>query len=261
VNATGPVVISGANSGLFTDTEASGSGGSINVQAARVDMTTSAMSAASSGTGNAGNVTINAADSFINHNSSVTTSTTQSDGGNIMIKAGNLVQLGNSEITTSVQGGAGSGGNVNIDPPTVILDHSKIIASAIGGNGGNINIVAGVFLVSPDSIIDASSQFGVSGIINIESPITNLSGTLAPLSSSFLRATGLVRGCAARLQGGLGSSLTVQTSRDRVPAEPGELLLGPLFAGAGDGSIARGLDGVGALQAHFTFPLMDKCPS
>ena len=34
VNATGPVILTGANSGLFTDAEASGPGGSINVQAA-----------------------------------------------------------------------------------------------------------------------------------------------------------------------------------------------------------------------------------
>ncbi len=247
--ATGPFSISGTlsdgtSSGIFSRTvgsdPASGKGGDINVQALQVALSNkSSISASSTGPGNAGNVTIQAGDSFMMHSSTVNTSTTQSDGGNIAIQAGNLVQLVDSQITTDVQGGAGNGGNITIDPPTVIIDHSKIIASAIGGNGGNINIVAGVFLVSPDSIIDASSTFGLSGTINIESPITNLSGTLAPLPQGFLQPAAFAGRCAARLQGGQNSTLVVRTSRDRIPPEPGELLLSPLFASTQGAPVAR----------------------
>lgn len=207
-----------------------GDGGNIFLHGVDVRLSNgSNISAESSGTGNAGDISAQADNSFISHNSTITTSTTHSDGGNIMIKGGSLVQLVNTDITTNVQGGAGSGGNINIDPPTVILNHSKIIASAIGGNGGNINIVAGVFLTSPDSVIDASSTFGISGRIAIESPITSLSSTLAPLPQGFLQVAGLLRArCAARLQQGQSSSFVV-AGRDRVPLEPGNLLPTPIF--------------------------------
>jgi filamentous hemagglutinin family protein len=257
------VSISGVNTTVSSSSAGPGNGGDITMDAGRVDLTNGAVvSASSTGLGKAGAISITATDQFQMNNGTVTTATAHSDGGNIAIKAGNLVQLRNSEITTNVQGGAGSGGNITIDPQFVILDHSKIIASAIGGNGGNINIVAGVFLISPDSIIDASSTFGISGTITIESPITNLSGTLAPLSGSFLRVAGLVRGCAARMQAGQSSSFVVQSSRDRVPAEPGELSLGPLFARSEASPVARSLNAISSLEAHFAaFPVADKCTS
>jgi filamentous hemagglutinin family protein len=249
INATGSISISGrlndgTPSGIFSRTlgsaSGSGQGGHISLQADQVQLSNGAsISAQSSGPGNAGNITISVADSLISRNSTVNTSTTQSDGGNITITAGNMLKLDRSEITTKVQGGAGNGGNITIDPPTVLIDHSKIIASAIGGNGGNINIVAGVFLLSPDSIIDASSSFGLSGTINIDSPIQNLSGTLAPLPQGFLQVSGLLQGrCAARMQSGLSSSLVV-AGRDAVPLEPGDVLPGPIFSRSTQATVSR----------------------
>ena len=247
INATGNISLSGTlsegtPSGIFSRTvdAATGAGGNISLQANQVSLSNgAAISAQSTSIGEAGNISIQAADSFISRNSTVNTSTAQSDGGNITITAGNMLQLDRSEITTNVQGGAGNGGNISIDPPTVLIDHSKIIASAIGGNGGNINIVAGVFLVSPDSIIDASSTFGLSGTINIESPIQNLSGTLAPLPQGFLQVAGLLQArCAARFQSGLSSSLVV-AGRDAVPLEPGDVLPGPIFSRAAQATVSR----------------------
>jgi filamentous hemagglutinin family protein len=272
INATGPVSISGTlsdgtPSGIFSRTigsaSGSGRGGEISLHAAQFQLSSGAsMSSGSTGIGDAGNIAINAADSFVIRNSAINTSTTQSDGGNITIEAGNLVHLGDSQIATNVQGGAGNGGNITIDPPTVILEHSNIIASAIGGNGGNINIVAGVFLVSPDSIIDASSTFGLSGTINIESPITNLSGTLAPLPQGFLQAAAFPSKCAARIQGGQSSSLVVRSSRDRIPPEPGDLLLSPLFASSQSASMARRSNDLDALRADLVAISAPRgCPS
>jgi hypothetical protein len=164
-----------------------------------------------------------------NH-SSITTATTQSDGGNITLQVGRLVQLTDSQITTSVQGGFGNGGNIMIDPTFVILQNSQILAQAFGGTGGNITIVAGFFFADPFSVVSASSTGGgVSGTVNIQAPITNLSGTLAPLSEEFLQAAGLLRAsCAARFQGGNVSSFVV-AGRDGMPLEPGGFLPSPLF--------------------------------
>jgi large exoprotein involved in heme utilization and adhesion len=140
-----------------------------------------------------------------------------------------MVYLKESEITASVGGGAGTvGGNISIDPQFVILDHSKIIANAFEGRGGNIRIVAGVFLSDPYSIVDASSALGIDGNVDIRSPITELSGTLVPLGEDFISAFELLREpCMARIRGGKYSSFIV-SGRDGLPIEPGHLLPSPM---------------------------------
>src|SRR5207247_6753474 len=133
---------------------------------------------------------------------------------------GKLVDLFNSQITTSVQSGTGSGGNITIDPTFVILNHSQITADAFGGPGGNITIVSDVFLASPDSSVTASSALSTQGTVNIQAPVTNLSGTLAPLPENVLQATSLLRqSCAARFGGGKLSSL-VLGDRGGLPRAP-----------------------------------------
>jgi len=233
ITASGSVSISGAGSGLFSESlnVATGRGGDIQVQASQVALSEGAtMSAKSSGTGDAGNIKITASDSVVMQSSSITAETTQSDGGNITLHVGRLVELIDSKITTSVQGGLGNGGNITIDPQLVILQNSQIIANAFGGNGGNILIVAGVFLIDPFSTVSASSTFGLSGTVEIQASITNLSGTLAPLPGEIVQVAELLQArCAARLQGGQYSSFVV-AGRDGLPLEPGGFLPSPLFA-------------------------------
>ena len=231
VTVSAGAVTMSAGGRIDSSTAASGLGGDITLQASQVALTNGAtISAQSTGTGNAGNIQITASDSLVMRNhSAITTATTQSDGGNITIQAGRLVRLTDSTITTSVQGGTGNGGNITIDPTFVILQRSQIIANAFGGNGGNILIVADMFFTDPFSVISASSTLGINGTINIQAPITNLSGTLAPLSEEFLQAAGLLRAsCAARFQGGNVSSFVV-AGRDGMPLETGGLLPSPLF--------------------------------
>jgi filamentous hemagglutinin family protein len=228
VRAADTVSISGHGTGLFTNAVGNGAGGNVNLEGTRILLNAGAMiSAKSSGLGNAGNINITAADRFVMKDGTVTTQATLADGGNITIRAGELFQLTNSSITTSVGTGAGNGGNISIDPQFFIVDHSRILANAFGGKGGNITMTAGVFLASPDSIIDASSALGVNGVVAIQSPVQNLSGTLSPLPSSLLTIAPLTSQCAARAQGGTFSSFTVP-GRDGVPVEPGGLLPSPI---------------------------------
>ncbi|MFQ5656931.1 MAG: filamentous hemagglutinin N-terminal domain-containing protein [Candidatus Methylomirabilales bacterium] len=259
------------NSELLTRVEGDGEGGSIAVDAANVTLTDTTISASvtdvpadgdpasglgnivltaptlqmnggsitaeSSGSRNAGNITIAAANTLESTNSTITTTASLADGGNITILVGGLVQqidslitssVGNPEKTTTI------GGNIEIDPQFVILQNSQIRANAFAGTGGNIKIVAGVFLADPDSVVDASSQLGIDGEVDIQSPVTNLSGTLAPLPEAVLQATALLReACAARVRGGQVSSLVVG-GRDGVPLEPGGLLPSPLYRGEGE---------------------------
>ena len=179
--------------------------------------------------GDAGDIDIAATGSFISRNSKVSTSSENADGGNIKITAPYMVHLKESEITASVGGGASTvGGNISIDPQFVILDHSKIIANAYEGQGGNIQIVSNVFLADPFSVVDASSALGIDGTVDIRAPITELSGTLVPLGEDFISAFELLREpCMARIRGGKYSSFIV-SGRDGLPIEPGRLLPSPM---------------------------------
>jgi len=217
---------SGTLSAATSGTAASATGGTIAVGATQVQLNGATITASSSGPANAGNIAVTATDSLVMQNGSISTQTALSDGGNITIHAGRLVQLTDSRITTSVQGGLGNGGNITIDPQFVILQNSQIIANAFGGNGGNILIVAGLFLADSTSTVSASSTFGLSGTVNIQATVTNLSESLSPLSGEFAQAAELLRArCAARFS----QSSLVLAGRDGVPSEPGGRMPSPLF--------------------------------
>ena len=88
-----------------------------------------------------------------------------------------------------------------IDSQFVVRNHSPITASAVIGDGGNITIVADYNFATAGSILDASSDFGNDGEIQITVLDTDLSGTLAALSGSFLDASALLaRGCGAQTE-------------------------------------------------------------
>jgi large exoprotein involved in heme utilization and adhesion len=236
VNATGPVALTGSGSGLFTDSEASGAGGNVNAQAARMTMDNGAtVSAASSGTGDAGTITINAGPEFLSTNSSITTAATQASGGNITLLATDMIHLKNSQISSSVFGGPlTAGGNILIDPNFIILQNSQIIAQAFQGAGGRINLGFNqAFLADALSTISASSQFGVSGTVNFNSPVQNLSGALVPLKQSFLSGSTLLnQRCAAKVAEGQFSTFVV-TEREGLPQEPGGILSSSLMEDEG----------------------------
>ncbi len=163
--------------------------------------------------------------SSMSQNASVTTEASQASGGNIVVQATDSIRLVNSTISTSVQGGPEtSGGNIAIDPTIMTLQNSQILAQAVQGQGGNITIVAGTFLMDATSLVSASSQFGLSGAVNIQSPVSMLSGTLATLPKQPLPVQHLLQQrCAAQANGQL-SSLVV-AGRDTLPSEPGGWLM------------------------------------
>jgi large exoprotein involved in heme utilization and adhesion len=219
-------VLSATTSGV----EPSATGGQISVLANQSVTLSNGGSVIANSTGpaNAGNVSINAGAQFLSNNGSITTQASQASGGNITIQATDSIRLVNSQLSTSVQGGPNtSGGNILLDPALVTLQTSQVTAQAVQGTGGNINIIAGTFLADPTSMVSASSQFGLSGSVNIQSPVSNLSGSLATLPQRPLQAQQLLRQrCAAQANGQL-SSLVV-SGRDALPVEPGNWLMSPL---------------------------------
>lgn len=179
------------------------------------------------GAGDAGNITVQSRSTVVLDNSSITTEAIEASGGQITINAPHMVQLVNSRVSTSVKDGTGGGGNISIDPDFVILKGSQILAQAFAGSGGAINVTAGLFLADPASVVDASSTLGVSGTVQINAPINNLSSVVARLPESLLAVQALLRAsCAAKLAQGATSSF-VERGRDGIPAGPDGLLASP----------------------------------
>ncbi len=241
-------MLDGTPSGVFSQTIGSepdaGSGGNINLTAGQSFTISNgaSVSASSTGPGNTGNIQINAGNLFAMTNSTVTTQADAASGGTIKITTtpSGTVQLTNSTISASVLDGTGGGGSVNIDPQFVILQNSQILAQATQGPGGNISITTNLLLPDANSVISASSQFGVNGTVTIQSPNAPGAGEIQPLGKTPLIATSLLNQRCASLAGGEFSSFTV-AGRDSLPTEPGSWLTSPLYAaGVGEGQGVRG---------------------
>ena len=219
-----------SNNSLVATAAEQGEGGDINITTREMQLLNGTIvSAESSGAGNAGNIYLAATDSFLMRDSAVVTQAIQADGGNIKVSAEDMVYLIDSEITASVGGGPETvGGNVSIDPEYVILKNSKIIANAYEGMGGNIQIITDVFIADSDSVVDASSQLGIDGIVDIRAGTKVVSQSLKPLSEKYKSAVALLREpCTARAAGGKYSSFVI-SGRDALPIEPGGLLPSPI---------------------------------
>ena len=212
---------------IDTGTNGDGDGGSINLMAKNVSLADGGnIVANSTGSGLAGDIVIEVSDAFQSSGGFISTEALASDGGNITINAVRLVDLLDSRLTTSVGSGAGAGGNITIDPRFVIVQNSQIIANAFGGPGGNINITAELFLVDASSVISASSALGIDGVINIESPVSDVTSGVTKLPAEVLDASSLVQApCAARATAG-ASSLT-SAGRSGLPAGPDGYLPSP----------------------------------
>jgi large exoprotein involved in heme utilization and adhesion len=149
------------------------------------------ISTQSTGRGNAGAIDVTATTLELSGGASIATNATKAAGGAISLQVGGLLYLVDSAIDTSVASGVGNGGTILIDPQFVVLSDSRIIANAAGGNGGEITIRAGEFVQSANSVVQASSQLGISGTISISTPEVSINGALVSLAGD-LRAPAVI---------------------------------------------------------------------
>ena len=152
------------------------------------------------------------------------------DGGHITINTDGKVQLANSELTAAAARDGGSirllgagrvflaeslvsaeagrnGGNIDVrSPQTLVLQCSTLSSNAIHGNGGFIAIAADGYLPSLESIVSASSEFGLEGSVEIDTPETNVGSGLAILPDGLLGTdANITDRCALRLHGDVSS--------------------------------------------------------
>jgi filamentous hemagglutinin family protein len=250
VNARDSVLISGTGtigsnpvaSELFTASEGSGSAGNINLTTGG-NLTVEnggRITASSTGSGpGGGNLYISAQNIFLN-NGSLTAETASGTGGNITLQVADLLFMQNNSLISAKATGDASGGNITIFAPdgfvaAVPNQNNDIIANAIEGKGGNITITAQSIInfdqgpATPSNTtndIDASSQFGESGSVQLNTPNTDPSRGTVDLPTGLVDASGLiVQRCATaqELATQPQSSFTV-TGRGGLPPNPSEPL-------------------------------------
>jgi len=204
------------------------------------------VSASSRGPADAGSIQLTATDTILIDGASVTTEAAQASGGNIKLTAEDLIRLNDSTISSSVQGSTTTvGGDISVDPDFIILQNSQILAKAVEGQGGNISLIANnAVLVDPLSVLDASSALGVSGSVDIQAPIQNLSGTLAPLPEETTPVTALYGARCAAGSGGHFSTF-VDSKAGSLSSTPGAFLASPLLnLAASTQAVADSSDGL-----------------
>lgn len=178
------------------------------------------------GTGNAGNLLIQANSIFLDNGGAITASTRSGEGGNMNLQVDNLLRLRHNSRIEAQAGGSGNGGNITINAPiigTSPAENSDIIANAITGRGGNIDITTqGVYglefrpQLTFQSDITASSEFGVSGTVQINTfSVTPTSGVV-PLQAKLVDPSQQIApGCTENQ-----SNSFVVTGRGGLPTNP-----------------------------------------
>ncbi|NEO86831.1 MAG: S-layer family protein [Spirulina sp. SIO3F2] len=210
------------NGRIFAGTETEGNAGSLNITGQDVTIENGGtVSVSSTGTGNAGNLSINATNLYLNQGGQLQAESAAGSQGNINLTASQILLLRRgSRISTNATGSA-TGGNITINAPVIAgYENSDIVANAVLGAGGNINITTqGIFglafrdQLTPENDITASSQFGVSGTITVSEFSLDPSSGLVELMTALSDASDQVDAtCAAA-----GNSEFIATGRGGIP--------------------------------------------
>jgi filamentous hemagglutinin family protein len=207
-----------------------GAGGDLIIEGRIIDISNGGtVSASATGAGNAGTVIIVAVDELTVTNASIETSSAISAGGNMDIQVGQMLFLNEGGTISAAAGGVtptDDGGNIRIDPVFVILREGSILATANAGNGGNIGIQAGSFIIDANSVIDASSQTGLDGRITIDT-VNNIYGSVLLLETPAMDVPDVITQKCVAAAFRDRSSLTVE-QRDSHAWSPQDYLPSPL---------------------------------
>jgi filamentous hemagglutinin family protein len=244
INVSGTSPFTGKNSYIASATELpleilrqflvlpalpSGNAGVLSIRTPLLQITDGALvSVVNRGTGDGGRLKIEA-DRVVLNQGNITSSTVSGKGGNIRLDVGSLLSLRSGSKISAEAGAKGNGGNITINSKLIIgIENSDLIANAVKGQGGNIALTTeGVFglkfrdRLTPNNDITASSEFGVSGTVQVNTIGVNPSSGLValpvePIDPSQKIATG----CAAR-----NDSSFVATGRGGMPENPMQVVV------------------------------------
>lgn len=229
--------------GQVSQTPATGKGGDLTLTTQQLRISDGAIVAVSSrtdaiGAQGAGEINVTAQKIELDNGGAIVAQSRTGQGGNLRLKVRDLLLLRhNSQISTTAgtaqQGG--NGGNITIQTPFIIAvpaENSDITANAFTGRGGNVQISAqSLFGIQPRprvtalSDITASSEFGFSGSIVINTPDVDPSRGLVALPGAIVDASNqIAQGCSAG--GGDSAGRFAITGRGGLPANPEQPLSG-----------------------------------
>jgi filamentous hemagglutinin family protein len=241
VNATGDVNVSGSGSQISADAEAGGSGGLINVITSGNLVLDDGgdILANTDGTGDGGTVSVQALSLIMGASSRL--STVSAGGGN----AGTITAAISGPITLSVSAAivadtytAGRGGDINIQAASLTLTQQTVISANTffgSGKGGNITVQTGSLSIlgdgteAPDSfgITAQSYTSGNAGVIDIQTGAFTLSGTAEISTASFAGGEGgsvTVNGTQGSLSDALISASSVFTNAGSITITAADFL-------------------------------------
>ncbi|BCL37719.1 beta strand repeat-containing protein [Nostoc sp. MS1] len=203
----------------------SGDSGSLTINTSKLTVSDGALiNVQNEGSGNAGALRINAGSIFLNNRGRITASAQSGEGGNLNLQVQNTIVMRQSSLISTEAGGTGNGGNLTIDAPFIIgLENSDIIANAFQGNGGKIQLTTKSIFgleyrpqLTPENDITASSQFGVSGEVQINNIGLDPNSGLVELPANVTDPSQQIStGCANNQ-----ASSFVATGRGGIPQNP-----------------------------------------
>ena len=221
INA-GTLSFKGEGSGAFSEAGKGslGDGGSMTVTVDdSLELTDGAqISTNSDGLGQAGDIRVATGQNILIDHGKITATSQQTGGGDINVSTNFLLLNNQSLISTSVLDSTGGGGNVAIrsDQAVILQNASHIQANAVFGPGGNIQIMTEALLVCTDCQISASSEFGVDGVVEVNSSELGKNLIVEELPENVVNPTSLIaKGCTAHE----GNVLAV-TGRGGLPENP-----------------------------------------
>ncbi|ESA36004.1 filamentous hemagglutinin family outer membrane protein [Leptolyngbya sp. Heron Island J] len=182
------------------------------------------ISVSSLGLGDASNLTIVADQILLRDGGMLQAEVAAGNQGNIFLNADSLLFMDGGALISTNATNQATGGNITIESPVILgLNNSDIVANAVQGDGGNIEITTQALLglkfrdfLTPKSDITASSQFGLDGIVQIDTSTLEPNQGLAELPSDVADPSNQIfTGCLVAAD----SSLTV-SGRSSLPDSP-----------------------------------------
>jgi large exoprotein involved in heme utilization and adhesion len=220
-------------SGLTASTETAGDAKNLTIETGHLTVQDGAeITVSSTGSGKAGQLEVTA-NSVLLDEGQLIAETVSGERGNIILQVEDLLLMRNNSLISAQAFNKGNGGNIEIKPGLIVAiptEDSDIVADAQQGNGGKIDITTqGIFGLefrrqrTAKSEITASSQFGISGTVNITRLGVDPSQGLAALPANLVDPTNQIdQGCSA--SGANQESKFTVTGRGGLPQSPNEVL-------------------------------------
>jgi filamentous hemagglutinin family protein len=207
--------------------------GTINVNAKNININNALITSESTGNVNAGSIYINYDDLFkLNNKAFINATSVDGNGGYVSINSpSGVLSLQNSHIATTATGLTSNGGNIDINSDIMIMNTGSLLASTVGGQGGNITLNLQSLVPSSNNLIEVGSQqfnwnpysglnvLGASGAIKSNVPQLNLSGVLVNITNTTVDNNLISQDYCAL---GQGSSLS-KKGRGALPMRPHNL--------------------------------------